>query len=382
MTAPNTSIFYLTIFLITGTSGLFFAFDCPFLADRITIGIPIIGAVLYTFTMLSLLRTSFSDPGILPRASADEAAYIEKQIEVPNGLNSPTYRPPPRTKEVKHLNCICASENAHNSFILQVFVRGNTVKLKYCFTCKIFRPPRASHCSLCDNCVDRFDHHCPWVSMQTAATEARRKSWLKKAETEAERDDLKLTIGKLLFNVKLPIALFFLLVDGRSLNRRLSCLSHHLYKCSQSLFLHFLLPLQVGNCVGRRNYRFFYMFIVSLAFLAVFIFACALTHLVLLQTETKDFLDVIKRSPFSVIVSAICFLSVWSVIGLAGFHTYLTSSDQTTNEDIKGSFSTKTGQASVNPYSRGNICLNCFYILCGPLQPSLIDRWVDLELLN
>jgi palmitoyltransferase ZDHHC9/14/18 len=116
------------------------------------------------------------------------------------------------------------------------------------------------------------------------------------------------------------------------------------------------------------------MFIVSLAFLAVFVFACALTHLVLLQTEKRDFLDVIRMSPFSVVVSAICFLSVWSVIGLAGFHTYLTSSDQTTNEDIKGSFSTKGGQASTNPYSKGNICLNCFYILCGPLQPSLIDR--------
>jgi palmitoyltransferase ZDHHC9/14/18 len=119
------------------------------------------------------------------------------------------------------------------------------------------------------------------------------------------------------------------------------------------------------------------MFIVSLAFLAVFIFACALTHLVLLQTESKDFLVVIRASPFSVIVSAICFLSVWSVIGLAGFHTYLTSSDQTTNEDIKGSFSTKDGQTSLNPYSRRNICLNCFYILCGPLQPSLIDRLVN-----
>lgn len=135
--------------------------------------------MLYLFTVSSLLRTSFSDPGVIPRANVDEAAYIEKQIEVPNSLNSPTYRPPPRTKEV--------------------LVKGQTVKLKYCFTCKIFRPPRASHCSICDNCVDKFDHHCMWV----------------------------------------------------------------------------------GNCVGKRNYRFFYMFIVSLAFLAVFIFSCALTHIVL-----------------------------------------------------------------------------------------------------
>ncbi|XP_063917996.1 palmitoyltransferase app-like isoform X1 [Zophobas morio] len=273
MTAPNGGVFLLTVFLITGTCTLFFIYDCSYLAEKVTVAIPIIGGLLFIFTMSSLLRTSLSDPGIIPRATPEEAAYVEKQIEVTNSANSPTYRPPPRTKEV--------------------LVKGQTIKLKYCFTCKIFRPPRASHCSLCDNCVDRFDHHCPWV----------------------------------------------------------------------------------GNCVGRRNYRFFYMFIVSLAFLAVFIFACAIAHLILI-TKTNDgqFLEAVKESPPSVIVATICFFSVWSILGLAGFHTYLTTSNQTTNEDIKGSFASKRGQENMNPYSQGNVCLNCFYILCGPVTPSLLDR--------
>lgn len=37
----------------------------------------------------------------------------------------------------------------------------------------------------------------------------------------------------------------------------------------------------VGNCVGKRNYRYFYAFILSLSFLTAFIFACVVTHLTL-----------------------------------------------------------------------------------------------------
>ncbi|XP_040908552.1 palmitoyltransferase ZDHHC18-B [Toxotes jaculatrix] len=267
--ARQSGVLPLTLGLILITSGLFFIFDCPFLVKHLTSCIPVIGGVLFVFVVITLLQTSFTDPGILPRATPDEAADIEKQID---NTGNASYRPPPRTKEV--------------------LINQQVVKLKYCFTCKMFRPPRTSHCSLCDNCVERFDHHCPWV----------------------------------------------------------------------------------GNCVGKRNYRFFYTFIVSLSFLTAFIFGCVTTHLALRAQGGKGLVFALQESPGSAVELVICFFSVWSILGLSGFHTYLVASNLTTNEDIKGSWSGKSGEGVTNPYSHKNIFINCCSVLCGPMPPSLIDR--------
>ncbi|XP_068189058.1 palmitoyltransferase ZDHHC18-B-like [Antennarius striatus] len=267
--ARQSGVLPLTLGLILVTSGLFFIFDCPFLVQHLTSCIPVVGGGLFVFVVITLLQTSFSDPGILPRATPDEAADIEKQID---NTGSTSYRPPPRTKEV--------------------LINQQVVKLKYCFTCKMFRPPRTSHCSLCDNCVERFDHHCPWV----------------------------------------------------------------------------------GNCVGKRNYRFFYTFIVSLSFLTAFIFGCVTTHLALRAQDGKGLVFALQESPGSAVELVICFFSVWSILGLSGFHTYLVASNLTTNEDIKGSWSGKSGEDVSNPYSHKNIFINCCTMLCGPMPPSLIDR--------
>lgn len=98
--------------------------------------------LLFFQVLVLLLLTSGRDPGIIPRnAHPPEPEGFDGNVEV-GASQTPQLRMP-RTKDIE--------------------VNGITVRIKYCDTCMLYRPPRCSHCSICNNCVERFDHHCPWV---------------------------------------------------------------------------------------------------------------------------------------------------------------------------------------------------------------------------
>ena len=59
---------------------IFSCFSCVYLAQEVTPAIPAIGGALFIFVMATLFRTSFSDPGVIPRATPDEAADLERQM--------------------------------------------------------------------------------------------------------------------------------------------------------------------------------------------------------------------------------------------------------------------------------------------------------------
>ncbi|XP_053312048.1 palmitoyltransferase ZDHHC20-like [Spea bombifrons] len=47
---------------------------------------------------------------------------------------------------------------------LPIVTRTPTNGIRYCNDCKVIPPDRCYHCSICERCVLKRDHHCPWVN--------------------------------------------------------------------------------------------------------------------------------------------------------------------------------------------------------------------------
>lgn len=253
-----------TLALILIPSGLFMAFSAPFYADEISVALVVVPALIMVATLWNFTMTVFSDPGIVPR----------RPLKTGFGQSSP-----PRFQDV--------------------VINGFSVRLKYCMTCNIYRPPRTVHCSVCDNCVEKFDHHCPWV----------------------------------------------------------------------------------GNCVGRRNYRRFFSFVICTATLCLYVCSASVAQIIVQSQQvasddpTKKGLDAFSHCLGHKSGCGVAFgLSIFTVLalffpaGLCGYHTYLVMTNQTTYEQIKDLYDTPHD----NPFGRGKWG-NCIYQWLAPVRRSYID---------
>ncbi|XP_065183919.1 palmitoyltransferase ZDHHC8-like isoform X1 [Sycon ciliatum] len=235
--------FALAVLLLFGTSGLYFYFTCPYLWKEISLAIPIVDAVLFIVAVSAFVLAWRTDPGV----------YEKVEGEVRTSLRNGLYQ--------------------------DANVRGYAVQVKWCETCKFYRPPRSSHCSSCNNCVEEFDHHCPWVD----------------------------------------------------------------------------------NCIGRRNYRFFFTFLSSLNLHALIVIASSSTALSL-GKNNEDFKGVNLYGTIAVLAIAIIIFCL--IFGLLCFHIFLVSKGRSTNEQVTGKFS--KGQ---NPFD--DKCFqNCLRVFCTPRRPQ------------
>lgn len=114
------------------------------------------GLLLTLFCLVNLNKARFTDPGILPpKAGFDE--FYKPDVIVPLEPEEQDLLEHSQA-ELKEISALYQELEQKSILLLD----GHEVKSRWCKTCKIWRTPRASHCSICNVCVENFDHHCPW----------------------------------------------------------------------------------------------------------------------------------------------------------------------------------------------------------------------------
>ncbi|CAD5215892.1 unnamed protein product [Bursaphelenchus okinawaensis] len=58
---------------------------------------------------------------------------------------------------------IVKSTDAEKMKATKEAIEENLLGQHFCVTCLMKKLPRSKHCRMCEHCILRFDHHCPWI---------------------------------------------------------------------------------------------------------------------------------------------------------------------------------------------------------------------------
>ncbi|KAK5577934.1 hypothetical protein RB653_002882 [Dictyostelium firmibasis] len=130
VTGPDRAYFIVAMVLMLIPEIPFLIFICPLFVEWITAAIYPISIYFWIASYIFLIQTAYTDPGIIPRGVYNDDIF------------APDHRQP---------------------LFKKISVKDTKQEIKWCETCCLYKPPRANHCGICNNCVERFDHHCPWV---------------------------------------------------------------------------------------------------------------------------------------------------------------------------------------------------------------------------
>ena len=71
-------------------------------------------------------------------------------------VRKPAYLPQYSSSPIERHPAFALRQGTHQQLI---------VDLRYCHTCKVYKPLRAVHCRACNRCVLGLDHHCLWLGV-------------------------------------------------------------------------------------------------------------------------------------------------------------------------------------------------------------------------
>ena len=128
----------------------------------------------------------------------------------------------------------------------------------------------------------------------------------------------------------------------------------------------------LNNCVGRRNYRYFFSFVATGTLMALFLLAASLAHiLVWMNRNNTSFGRAVNewRVPFALFIYSI-LVFVYPA-SLFGYHLFLMARGESTREYLNSHKFLKKDRH--RPFSQQSFLKNWITIVCRPRPPTYMQ---------